>query len=101
MSKSVPDFFSTVDAAAANNKGNNFVNMPNFNTSGMYDSLNGVCGIIKWNKLSVSTSLASVSAEDIQTLNQSRAVAVQQMFMDLSPVAIAMINNFFIFLFYN
>ena len=91
--KSVPDFFSTVDAAAANNKGNNFVNMPNFNTSGMYDSLNGVCGIIKWNKLSVSTSLASVSAEDIQTLNQSRAVAVQQMFMDLSPVAIAMINN--------
>lgn len=95
---SVPDFLSTVDVVAANNNANNSVLMPNFpDETSVYHSLNGVCGQIGWTKLDVTAQAESVaqsaSDEDIDTLNQSRAIGIQQMYMDFTPVSTAMVSN--------
>lgn len=92
----VPDFLSTVNAVEASNIGQDSVDMPNFTDGSIYQQLNHICGIIKWNKLDMASDtedLDYVSSEDVETLNQSRAIAIQQMYMDLMPVAVAMVNN--------
>jgi len=92
----VPNFLSTVSAVEASNLGNNYVDMPNFTDGSDYKKLNGICGKIAWTKLDMASDTSDldyVSAEDIDTLNESRPIAIQQMYMDLMPVATAMVEN--------
>lgn len=110
----VPDFIGTVNVIDVANEG--FVSacsddyksgsssstksapMPNFKGTmyedTIYNNLNGICGTISWNdydpNLDKSTTL---SCSDVDTTRQSRAVGIQQMYSDLTPVAKEMIEN--------
>ena len=75
------------------------VSMPNFDVSSPYSFLNGICGTIKWNPFSAS-ALATIQANiptltpsDLQTASMSRAIAIEQMYMDLSTVAQSLVSN--------
>ncbi|HVT61955.1 MAG TPA: type IVB secretion system protein DotA, partial [Legionellaceae bacterium] len=95
-STTVPDFLSTVNMVEAGNLGRNSVPMPNFTDGSFYQQLNGICGTINWTKLDMASEtegLDYITTEDITTLNQSRPIAIQQMYMDLMPVANAMVSN--------
>ncbi len=95
-STSVPDFLATFSAVQASTLGKTQVLMPNFNTGTAYDQLNGICGTIKWAALdmaSETSDLDYISAQDVTALNQSRAIAIDQMYVELMPIAIAMVNN--------
>ncbi|MDP3706357.1 MAG: type IVB secretion system protein DotA [Legionellaceae bacterium] len=113
----VPNFISTVNAIDFQSKG--FVSacsagykyetetdeeksqsdgyeldMPNFNDVPYYSDLNGVCGTIKWYEFNPDmTASKTLSCSDKDLTRQSRAVAIQQMYSDLTPVAIAMVDN--------
>lgn len=58
----VPDFISTVDPLArqmeADDQGSTptfyFAEMPHFDSGSIYSSLNGICGVIKWNPVSTA-----------------------------------------------
>ena len=92
----VPDFLSSVNFVEVANTGKSSVDMPNFTDSSVYQKLNKICGQIDWTKLDLASDtedLDYMSAEDIDTMNQSRPIAIEQMYMDLTPVAVAMINN--------
>ncbi len=59
-----------------------------------YSLLNGVCGIIKWNKFSVGgVNIAGLKQADLDTAAMSRAIALQQMYLDLAAVAQVMVDN--------
>lgn len=106
----VPDFISTVNAVDTLNSsfvsacssgysytstgGTYSLPMPNF-TTGNYVGLNGVCGYIKWNDFDASAlaSSTTLSCSDVDTIRQARAVAVQQMYTDLTSVAEQMVEN--------
>jgi defect-in-organelle-trafficking protein DotA len=104
----VPDFISTVDAIEYQNKtfetscpdGTSTTSttgydlkMPNFKAP-PYSDLNGVCGTIHWADFNPDLSgMSTLSCGDIDTTRQSRAVAVQQMYSDLTPVAMEMVDN--------
>ena len=90
--------------------------MPNFPTSNPYSVLNGICGTVTWNNF-VTSSLQGQGSQDskpsswegmadnlassgltlgtgnLQTVAMSRAIAVQQMYQELSLVAREMVNN--------
>ncbi len=100
----------TVNSACQNNMGsvsckstcssNQLVTlpMPNLPSDSPYAPLNGVCGTVTW-YLMDSQETASTSAElgvskqDAAVMENSRAIAVQQMFTDLTPVAQSMVQN--------
>lgn len=104
----VPDFLSTVNVVAYQNSApagqTSFsVPMPNI-TDGPYAQLNGICGSIAWNSFTGANNLTSSSSStnpsgivitnsELQTTQMSRAIAIQQMYMDLSSVAQIMVNN--------
>ena len=91
----VPDFLNTFSAVQASSTGNT-EHMPHFTNGTMYAQLNGICGTIKWNKLDVASATSDldyVSTEEAEVLNQSRAIAIDQMYMDLIPTSTAMVNN--------
>ena len=93
---SIPDFLSTFNAVEANSLGKSSVPMPNFTDGSMYEQLNGMCGTIVWTKLDMATETANldyVSEDEIETLNATRPIATQQMYVDLLSVATAMVNN--------
>lgn len=93
---SIPDFLSTFNAVEANSLGKNSVPMPNFTDGSMYEQLNGMCGTVVWTNLDMATETSNldyVSADEIETLNASRPIAVQQMYVDLLTTATAMVNN--------
>ncbi|WP_133127529.1 type IVB secretion system protein DotA [Legionella nagasakiensis] len=95
-SNAVPDFISTVNIISAQSKQKYSVDMPNFTDDPLYSQLNGICGQIKWNEFSFSNeSKVSqvVSSGDVATAKMSRAIAIQQMYIDLSMVAQVMVNN--------
>lgn len=106
-SSQVPDFISTVNIVSAQQKAdegtvkpsNYSVKMPNFPTGSAFASLNGVCGVITWNSFSSSSissvqqNIPTVSNSEIQTAQMSRAIAIQQMYLDLSTVAQVIVNN--------
>lgn len=90
------------------------VSMPNFASSSPYAQLNGFCGSISWNALpevieyerkikqtkkGTSTEIKShtlaygFDSADLETARISRAIAIQQMYLDLSSVAQVMVNN--------
>src|SRR3990167_6670947 len=115
----VPDFISTVNVVDyLNSTSSGFVSacdskyssspltdaykvdMPNFSTSATgatYTALNGVCGTISWSDFDASSlgvvKSNTLSCSDIDTIRQSRAVAIQQMYSDLTPVALEMVSN--------
>lgn len=104
----VPDFIGSVNVITAANKGfvsacskdykqgstgTKEVPMPNFKGT-IYADLNGYCGTIKWNEFDPDLSSSStLSCQDIDTTRQSRAVAIQQMYSDLTSTAVEMIDN--------
>lgn len=114
----VPDFISTVNVVAkqsANPGQSSYtLDMPNF-TDPLYSQLKGICGTIQWNAFSFSDSNsqnpvsdASVlqvlgggssnansanAQQDLATAKMSRAIAIQQMYMELAMIAQVMVNN--------
>ncbi|MFA5959989.1 MAG: type IVB secretion system protein DotA [Tatlockia sp.] len=100
----VPNFLSTVNTVAVQNANpdstqNYSVKMPNFDDDSPYATLNGICGTITWSPFSASSistvqqTLTNVNSTELQTAKMSRAIAIQQMYIDLSSVAEVMVNN--------
>ncbi len=69
------------------------VDMPNLPPGNKYTYLNGVCGHITWNDFNPQMSGINLSCSDQDMTRQSRAIAIQQVYSDLIPVANAMIDN--------
>jgi defect in organelle trafficking protein DotA len=105
----IPDFINSVNAVKIQNDqrtGSSFsVFMPNFDAKTPYSFLNGICGTITWEVLGAFSKTvpetganASVggiilSAQEYETGKLSRAIAIQQMYLDLSSIAQIMVNN--------
>ncbi|HHF7366952.1 TPA: type IVB secretion system protein DotA [Legionella bozemanae] len=119
----VPDFLSTVNAISVQSKapGNSdwTVEMPHFeDSSSPYYFLNGICGSIHWKSITSSQGSAftdssgksllptdptagnnvtlgnnTLTPAEIAATQMSRAIAVQQMYMDLSTVARTIVGN--------
>lgn len=110
---SIPDFIGSVNVVSVQDKAAKSADkyeatMPNFTTE-PWNYLNGICGSIKWNPIKLGgqnlNSIAgstgsnssvggiSVSSSQLQSVQMSRAIAIQQMYMDLSAVAQVMVNN--------
>lgn len=92
----VPDFITTVNAVEADNIGKTEAPMPNFTDGSIYQQLNGACGKLVWTKLDMASeteNLDYVSAEDVETLNSSRAIAITQMYVDLISTSTNMVTN--------
>lgn len=99
----VPDFANTVNAIAVQRQSKTSlssysVKMPNFPSNSPYSFLNGICGTISWNGFTQSqidqmTGVAGSSAGQLETIQMSRAIGIQQMYMTLSMVARVMVNN--------
>lgn len=103
----VPDFLSSVNAldvqkqqgGVSDTDTNYIANMPNFESGSPYAFLNGICGNIAWNQFSttdigvIQKNIPSVTQTEINTVQISRPIAIQQMYNDLSSVAQIMINN--------
>lgn len=100
---SIPDFLDTVNAVTAQTNDPDAsiytVPMPNFNNDSLFAALNGICGSLTWKNISekeikdVKKNLSGISSSELDTAKMSRAIAIQQMFMDLSTVAQSMIGN--------
>lgn len=110
----VPDFIGSVNFVQfqqANGQSDSIssfsIPLPNF-TMPPYSQLNGLCGTFTWNAMTamlngqpvslqtyISNNLANntLSGSDISTAVMSRAIALQQMYNDLSMVAQVMVNN--------
>ncbi|RMX05144.1 type IVB secretion system protein DotA [Legionella jordanis] len=94
----VPDFLSSVNVVAYENdhkKDSAFtVPMPNLSDK-PYSALNGICGSLHWNKFTGADNLSNVSLtkDELKTTQMSRAIGIQQMYIDLSSVAQIMVNN--------
>lgn len=105
----VPDFLTTVNAVTVqnNNKTATTFNapMPNFDAGSPYNFLNGICGNITWNTIQGLSSggnsvtiqgsgtINNLNSSDIETALISRAIAIQQMYLDLGTIAQVMVNN--------
>lgn len=100
----VPDFINSVNIVSKQSsspKGQTSfsLTMPNFEQSSIYSSLNGICGQLNWNAFSadslnkVKNNIKSISDDDLNTASMSRAIAIQQMYLDLAMVAQVMIGN--------
>lgn len=100
---SVPDFLSTVDPVATYNDNpdaNPFTTpMPNFDAYSTYNKLNGVCGTIQWLPMSesdmdsIDENVDSISDSDLETIKQSRAAAIEQMYITLTTTSRYMVDN--------
>lgn len=95
----VPNFINSVNAISVQNSQPSTVDlysapMPNFD-SGPYALLNGVCGTIKWAPFSAPSlnTITTLGQGEIDTMKKSRAIAVQQMYIDLSSIAQIIVNN--------
>lgn len=94
----VPDFISSVNPAAKKQSKDtsNDTDMPNFSQDvAPYSNLNGICGTLKWNYLDTSStaSIDGLSSDESTLVTQSRPLALQQMYLNLSAVARIMVNN--------
>ena len=100
---SVPDFLSSVNIVSVQDKSPDqltpyHADMPNFQNSSIYYALNGICGSIQWNNFKstvspVQKTISNVTAEELKTASMSRAIAIQQMYEDLMPLAQVMVGN--------
>lgn len=106
----IPDFLGSVNAVTFQSQhptNSSFaMPMPNFQgDSNPYSFLNGICGQLTWSPIQGLTNAApptgsnasvnsvSLSSTEYQTAQMSRAIAIQQMYLDLSSIAQVMINN--------
>lgn len=99
----VPDFINSVSpvAEAQRDTGGGKYNlpMPNFPNSSAYSTLNGICGTIVWDRIDkktmrkIMTTITSLSQQDKSTIQMSRAIAVQQLYSNLSLVAQVIVGN--------
>lgn len=108
-SGAVPNFSQSIDAVKTqrdNATGSSVsMPMPNFdpNSQPLYSQFNGICGTISWNLMSgpanSSQSMDNVLSAmgltegEYKTASESRAIAVQQMFSDLSMLAQVIVGN--------
>lgn len=98
-SGTIPDFLATIDFSAAEKAGADGVRtlpMPNFDSTSFLYSLNGICGTIKWNPVKNVDEYQSdwkLNKEDTDALSNSRMIAIQTMFSNLSMLATAMVAN--------
>lgn len=98
----VPDFIASVNVVQTQSNNPNAtsytVQMPS-NLQGAYAFLNGICGTIAWNAIdqsqlnTVQQNITTLSANELNTVSMSRAIAIQQMYQDLSSVAREMVSN--------
>jgi defect in organelle trafficking protein DotA len=109
----VPDFLASVNAVQyqtdmqnnmpkdENGKPQYIANftllMPYF-TSGEYAYLNGICGSINWNNISEAdlkeiSGMSGISSSDMTSTMLSRATAIQQMYLDFSPMVERIVAN--------
>ncbi len=105
----VPDFINTVDPLTAYNEQHTpgnvstqetfSIDMPYFESDSIYYGLKGVCGTIKWNGMapadisSIDDSISTISSSDIETIQKSRAAAIEQVYITLSSTARRMVSN--------
>lgn len=106
----VPDFIGSVNTVSAQQQsappcpsstkvatGNYCIPMPSFDSSSPYASLNGICGTIQWSPIAglqnIQQTLTNLNSSDVNTAQLSRAIAIQQMYMDLASIAKTMISN--------
>lgn len=106
----VPDFINSVNIMAAQVQAETStvcestscpvpaLPMPNFEATSPYVGLNGICGSIQWNLMNtVATGSAvqtlGLSTDEAAEMFNSRAIAVQQMYSDLSLVAQSITDN--------
>jgi len=97
----VPNFLNSVNVVEIQRQSGGLQSkltapMPNFEQA-PYSNLNGICGHIAWNSFTLNeaeiSKITTLSAGDLETAKMSRAIAIQQMYMDLSTVAQTMVNN--------
>ncbi len=75
------------------------LDMPNFDKTSLYNPLNGICGTIKWKGqdlselASIQSSMSTISSSDIETIEKSRAAAIEQVYISLSTTAKLMVAN--------
>jgi defect-in-organelle-trafficking protein DotA len=95
-STSVPQFISSFDAVSSQQESTAdsvVVSLPNFaNSIQFYKNLNGICGKLKWNKVTPNTNI-TLNANQQNNFILARAIATQQMYNFLTPVALSMVNN--------
>jgi defect-in-organelle-trafficking protein DotA len=99
----VPDLMSTFNAVdfQSNSSGDTFtLEMPYFKPTDTaataYHFLHGICGSVTWKSISGSSSFSNITtlnSSELDTAKLSRAIAIQQMFVNLSSVAQVMVNN--------
>ena len=117
----IPDFINSVDILAEqnppapplsptakpssvviplDNKGSpHAVKMPNRSSLSPFSSLNGVCGEIAWNNIDhdklvgLNNNDGRLLPSDLNVIINTRAIALQQMYMDLSNIAHTMVAN--------
>lgn len=100
----VPSFLNTVNfVSQQQNAGAGLtsysVQLPQFDGGSPYAFLNGVCGVIKWNAFNqaslntVTTNINGITGDELDTAKMSRAIALQQMYLDLGMVAQTMVSN--------
>ena len=92
----IPDFISSVDIVSVYKDGGTSITMPNFPADNPLALINGICGEIHWTndrKTTAFDSVTSLTKKDKTTLGDTRGVAIQQMYFDLSDIARVMIAN--------
>ena len=106
---SVPDFLNTVDPITAYDEQHTIghtsqesflVDMPNFDDNSLYYPLNGMCGQIGWMgedpnsaEMQAVDGMATISTTDMETIEKSRAAAIEQVYITLSTTAKRMVSN--------
>lgn len=99
----IPDFVGSVNVVSVQSANPNqttpyLVSMPNFDSTSPFYMLNGICGNIQWQPFSTSQmesvqNISGLSTGDMQTAKMSRAIAIQQMYQDLTDIAQVAVNN--------
>ncbi|MCX7118048.1 MAG: type IVB secretion system protein DotA [Legionellales bacterium] len=98
----VPSFMSTVSIVSEQVKQSGgstppptfHVDMPNFDKGSLFAPINGLCGTLSWDSISSDPVMQSIlSPSELATMLMSRAIALQQMYMDLASVTQTAINN--------
>ncbi len=104
----VPDFLESVNIASDDNMSSDASDycvysgnmchqlMPDFSKeedNSIYHTLTGVCGLLTWSPYKQATDDGTLNARDKFSMNNSRTIAIYQMYLGLLPLTKAMINN--------
>ena len=105
----VPDLIASVNVVSIQNDAplnkTWAVDFPNLEQGNPYQALNGVCGRLTWSAISTTQGRSlkqmledpgykiRLSENEVETAELSRAIALQQMYLDLSTMARVIVNN--------